>query len=373
MANVFSTATGPADAPVVVLSNSLGATFAMWDAQMPWLRRFRVIRYDNRGHGRSPVPPGPCSIDDLAADVVALLDRHGVARASFCGLSLGGMVGMRLATIAPERVERLVLCCTSAQLGPPEGWYDRARLVRSEGTAAVADAVVGRWFTEAFRSTRPDAVAAFRAMIASTTVEGYASCCEAIAAMDQLDAIAAIRAPTLVIAASDDPATPVAHGQAIVERIPGARMVVIDDAAHLANVERPGAVSTAILAHLDQAYSRGLATRRAVLGDAAVDRATAAATAATAPFQDLITRYAWGDAWSDETLDRRTRSCMTLALLVALGKPVELALHVRAALRNGLSPDEISAVIVHAGIYCGVPAANDALAVAAATLATAAD
>lgn len=237
----------------VVLSNSLGSTTEIWDRQVPALaKRYRVVRYDHRGHGESPVPRGPYTIAGLGEDVLRLLDSLGVDRASFCGLSLGGMVGIWMAAHAPDRVERLVLLCTAALL-PREPWLERARLVRAEGTAAVADTVVGRWFTPGFAARERELVSRMRAMIAATPAEGYASCCEAIAAMDLRDDLANIRAPTLVLGASDDPAIPLEHSAAIAEAIPRARLVVIPNAAHLPIVEQHAHVTRHILEHLEGA------------------------------------------------------------------------------------------------------------------------
>jgi 3-oxoadipate enol-lactonase len=203
------TVTGPEHAPALVLSNSLGSSLAMWDAQAPALaERFRLVRYDIRGHGQSPVPPAPYTIDDVGRDVVALLDHLEIDRAHLAGLSLGGMTGMWLGINAPERLDRLVLLCTSARLGPPDMWADRAELVREEGTAAVAEAGVGRWLTEPFIHDNPDVAAELQAMIAATPDEGYAACCGVIEHMDLTDQLPAIQAPTLVIAGAQDPATP---------------------------------------------------------------------------------------------------------------------------------------------------------------------
>jgi 3-oxoadipate enol-lactonase len=244
---------GPASGAPVVLSNSLGATMRMWDAQARALAGTRlVLRYDTRGHGRSPVPAPPYDLPDLGRDVIALLDQYGIERASLCGVSLGGMVSMWLAAHAPDRVDRLVLCSTSALLGPPEGWAERAALVRSAGMEAVADAVIGRWFTPGFAADRPDVVAAIRADLLATPAEGYAACCDALERMDLRPDLPAIRAPTLVIAARDDPTTPPEHAQVIAEGIPGARMVVLEWGAHLVNVETPDVVTELIAEHLGQ-------------------------------------------------------------------------------------------------------------------------
>jgi 3-oxoadipate enol-lactonase len=242
---------GPEDAPVLVLANSVGSRPAMWDAQVPALaQRFRVLRYDHRGHGASPVPPGPYAMDDLGADVLALLDALELDQVAFCGLSMGGMVGMWVASEAPERIGRLALCCTSARLGPPELWTDRAAAVRAGGMASIVEGVVDRWLTPGFAAAHPDVRARLEAMFVSNPPEGYARCCEAIAAMDLFERLGRIAAPTLVLSAEQDPATPPEHGDAIAAAIPGARHVVLPDAAHLAPVERPEAVTAAVLEHL---------------------------------------------------------------------------------------------------------------------------
>jgi 3-oxoadipate enol-lactonase len=243
---------GTADTPVVVLSNSLGSTLDMWEPQVSALsERFRVLRYDHRGHGRSSVPPGPYSIADHGRDVIELIDSLGLERVSVCGLSMGGMTGMWLAAEAPERVDRLVLACTSAHMPPPELWNERAATARGGGMEALADGAMERWFTPAFRAEHPESVARIRAQVAETPPEGYAASCEAIRDWDFRERLASIRTPTLVIAASEDPSTPPAYGEAIAEGIPGAGFALIPDSAHLANVERPEAFTGAVLAHLE--------------------------------------------------------------------------------------------------------------------------
>jgi 3-oxoadipate enol-lactonase len=242
---------GSEEAPVLVMANSLGTTLRMWDEGAPALReRFRLLRYDHRGHGGSPVPPGLYTIEDLGRDALALLDGLGIERFSWCGLSIGGMVGMWLASEAPERVEGLVLCCTSALLGPRELWDERIRVARKEGMDALVDSVVVRWFTPEFFSAHPETVEKAAAMLRGTDPEGYAGCCAAIRDMDLRDRLGQIRAPTLVISAAEDPATPPEHGELIRNSIPGAGFEVIPGASHLANIERPEAVTRAILDHL---------------------------------------------------------------------------------------------------------------------------
>jgi len=241
---------GPADAPVVVLSNSLGASRGMWDPQVPVLaERYRVISYDARGHGDSPAPPGPYTLDDLVDDVVALLDEVGAERAHLAGVSLGGMTAMRMAVREPQRVHRMALICTSASTdaGP---FRDRAAAVRRDGTAPLAAAVVSRWVTPGFAAAHPEEVARLEAMVAGADDEGYAACCEVVGAMDLRADLGSIRAATLVIGAADDPSTPPEHARAIAAGIPGARLVVLPQGAHLVNLETPDVVTALIAGHL---------------------------------------------------------------------------------------------------------------------------
>ncbi|MFF3597240.1 bifunctional 3-oxoadipate enol-lactonase/4-carboxymuconolactone decarboxylase PcaDC [Kitasatospora indigofera] len=357
---------GPDGAPALLLGPSLGTSLAVWDPQVPELaRRHRVIRYDLPGHGGTPADllPAGATVADLARLVLDLADHLGIDRFAHAGISLGGAIGTHLAVHHPERVSTLALVCSSARFGAPEDWWERARTVRDRGTGPVADTAATRWFTRAFRDTpvARDLVADHRA--ADPT--GYAACCDALAAYDLRADLHRIDAPTLVVAGRDDPATPPAHGRELADHIPGATLLEIPDAAHLAGVEKPNAVLGALLDHLGpRPAAVGERVRRAVLGDDHVDRAIARTTAFTAPFQDFITRYAWGEIWTRPGLDRRTRSCITLTALVAGGHHEELALHIRAALRGGLTPDEIGEVLLQSAVYCGVPAANAAFAVA---------
>jgi len=250
--DVHHVVTGPAEAPVVVLSNSMGADLRMWDAQVDALSEvFRVVRYDTRGHGASPVPAGPYTVDDLADDVVALLDALGVERAHFVGLSLGGMMGMRLAARNPERVDRLVLLCTGAFLEAGPAYTERAAAVRANGTGTVAEGVVGRWFTPGFLAAHPDVKTTCEEMVATTPAEGYAGCCELIAAMDLRPDLPSIVAPTLAIAGADDPATPPPYLAAIASSVQDGRLLVVPDAAHLASAQQPGTITSAIIEHLE--------------------------------------------------------------------------------------------------------------------------
>ncbi len=239
--------------PALVLCNALGTTSTLWDAQLPALEpSFEVIRSDARGHGQTPLGAGVHSVADLAGDVLALLDARGIERASFAGVSLGGNVCMWIAVNAPQRVNRLVLACTSATFGDPQGWLDRAARVRAEGTEGIADMAMGRWFTAQTRSERPALVEGFRDELCAVDDEAYAGCCEALAAWEFAGELPRVTAPTLVIAGSDDPGTPPADVQIVADAIPGARFEVIAGASHFANVDQPEPFTRLLVAHLTE-------------------------------------------------------------------------------------------------------------------------
>ncbi len=245
---------GPADAPVVTMSHSLAANLAMWEPQARALSdRYRVLRYDTRGHGQSEATDGPYTLEMLSEDAYALLGALGIERTHFVGLSLGGMLGQRLALDHPEVVESLALCDTSSRV-PPEmasNWDVRIDLARSQGMEPLVEGTLERWFTEAFRGARPDVVATVAEMIRTTAVAGYAGCCDAVKTLNLIDSISAIGAPTLVIVGADDQGTPVAASEAIRDRIPGAKLVVLEDAAHLSNLEQEAAFTAALAQFID--------------------------------------------------------------------------------------------------------------------------
>jgi 3-oxoadipate enol-lactonase len=246
---------GPPDAPVLLLGGALGTNLDVWDPLVEALaERLRVVRYDHRGHGRSPVPPGPYEIADLGGDVLALLDELGVRRAHPAGVSIGAMVAMWLGAHAAERVDRLVLICTSAHMAPASRWAQRAADVLAAGSVeAVADAVVDRWLTPPFAAEHPELRAWLRAMLAGQPPDGYAACCGAIERMDLRDDLPLITAPTLVVSGADDTAAGPEHQELIAAAIPGARHVSLPGAAHQAAVEQPAAATRLILDHLEDA------------------------------------------------------------------------------------------------------------------------
>ncbi|MGW3422717.1 bifunctional 3-oxoadipate enol-lactonase/4-carboxymuconolactone decarboxylase PcaDC [Streptomyces phaeochromogenes] len=359
-------AEGPVTAPPLLLGPSLGTSTALWDKVAPELSvTHRVVRWDLPGHGDSPaglIGPG-ATVADLAALVLALADSLGLDRFSYAGVSLGGAVGLQLAVHHPERIDRLAVICSSAHFNGSKPWEERAALVRAEGLAGLAEGANSRWFTPGF--TVPELVEDHR----TADPDAYAACCDALGAFDIRERLPEIGAPTLLVAGREDPATPPAHLREIADAVPGAALVEIPGASHLAPAQCPEAVLTALRAHFDGGAKRGMEVRRQVLGDTHVDRAQARQSEFTARFQDFISRYAWGEIWTDETLTRRERSMITLTALVAHGHYDELAMHVRAARRNGLTPEEIGAVLLQTAVYCGVPAANSAFAVAQRVLA----
>ncbi|MFF1743746.1 bifunctional 3-oxoadipate enol-lactonase/4-carboxymuconolactone decarboxylase PcaDC [Streptomyces mirabilis] len=359
-------AEGPETAPPLLLGPSLGTSHALWDKVAPELSTtHRVVRWDLPGHGGSApdlIGPG-ATVGDLAALVLGLADSLGIERFAYAGVSLGGAVGLHLAVHHPERVTSLAVICSSAHFNGSKPWEERAELVRREGLAALAENANSRWFTPGF--TVPRLIEDHR----NADPEAYAACCDALAAFDLRDRLPEISVPTLLIAGRQDPATPPAHLREIADAVAGATLVELPGASHLAPAQCPAAVLTALRAHFGGGAERGMEVRREVLGDAHVDRAQARQTAFTARFQDFISRYAWGEIWTDPTLSRRERSMITLTALVAHGHYDELAMHVRAARRNGLTPEEIGAVLLQTAVYCGVPAANSAFATAQRVLA----
>jgi 3-oxoadipate enol-lactonase/4-carboxymuconolactone decarboxylase len=359
-------AEGPASAPPLLLGPSLGTSTRLWDKVAPELSiTHRVIRWDLPGHGGSPadlIAPG-ATVGDLAVLVLALADRLGIGRFAYAGVSLGGAVGLHLAAHHPERISSLAVICSSAHFNGSRPWQERADLVRREGLAGLAETADARWFTPGF--TVPALVDDHR----TADPAAYAACCDALASFDIREDLPGISAPTLLVAGRQDPATPPAHLREIADVVPGSSLTEIPGASHLAPAERPEAVLAALRGHFDGYARRGMEVRRQVLGDAHVDRAQARQTPFTARFQDFISRYAWGEIWTDPTLSHRERSMITLTALIAHGHYDELAMHLRAARRNGLTPEEIGAVLLQSAVYCGVPAANSAFATAQRVLA----
>lgn len=369
--HLFYDLAGPDGAPVVLFSNSLGATAEMWDAQARALAgRCRVLRYDTRGHGRSQTT-GPVRLETLTRDVIGLMDALSISSAHIVGLSMGGLTAQSLGIHYPTRVRSLVLMATAAHLPPAENWHLRAKTVREEGLGAIVDGAMTRWFTQGADTQCPERKNFSRQRFLSSDAEGYALCCEALAHADLRAELERIKAPTLVMAAEGDPVTTVAMGLDLAAGISGARFEPISDAAHLFAVEQPDQVNRHLLAWLEHngalvepdetfLFEQGLANRKAVLGIDHVQRSFNQGNAFTRPWHEFITRMAWGEAWGNPDLAWKLRSVSTLSMMVALHREEEFKLHLRPAVKNGLSVKELRAMLLHCSIYAGVPAANAA-------------
>jgi 3-oxoadipate enol-lactonase / 4-carboxymuconolactone decarboxylase len=389
---------GPEDKrkPLLVLGPSLGTSVtALWRGCVDALADdFHVVGWDLPGHGASPATTGSAmDFAELAVAVLGLVDGVQEARGehsgpfAFAGDSAGGAAGLQLLVDAPERVLAAVILCSSAAFGVMPGWLDRAAAARASGTSSLIPLSLERWFPDGFADREPERVSMLLHSLQETDDESYAQVCEALGRFDVRDRLSGITAPVLAVAGSEDVATPVAQLEEIAARVPESRLVVLDGVAHLAPAEAPAMVSKLLTQHLaslddgttgirsvnmskshDALYDNGMAVRRQVLGDDHVDRATAAATDLTRDFQELITRYAWGSIWTRPGLDRRSRSMITLTALIARGHHDELAMHLRAARRNGLTDAEIKEVLLQSAIYCGVPDANTAFRIAQTVL-----
>jgi 3-oxoadipate enol-lactonase / 4-carboxymuconolactone decarboxylase len=351
--------------PVLVLSHSISTDHAMWDLQVAdLLPHFRILRYDTRGHGASDTTAGEYSVEMLGKDVLALTDALEISQFAFCGLSLGGAIGQWVAAHAPERVTHLVLANTSPQFVPRSNWETRIATVLKGGMPAVVDLAMQRFFSPETLAKQNPNVASTRSVFLGTDPVGYLGCCAALRDMNHADLLKQIKAPTLVIAGDRDVSTPWSgHGERLVNEIPGAEALHLP-AAHLSNIERPHSFSTALLEFVLPKHGNidplqaGFKERRAVLGDAHVDKAIAATTDFTREFQELITRYAWGTIWSRPELDRRTRRLLVLAMTASLGRWEEFALHLRAGLASDLELCDLKGVLLQTAVYAGVPAAN---------------
>ena len=364
--HLFYRLEGDEGRPVVILSHSIGVDHSMWALQAAdLLPHFQILRYDTRGHGASDAPRGEYSMELLGRDVLALADALGISKFAFCGLSLGGAIGQWIAANAPDRITHLVLANTSAQFGPRSNWESRIQAVSAGGMAAIVDMAMQRFFSAETLAQKSPHAASVRRILLGTDPIGYVGCCAALRDTDHTPLLHKIKTPTLVIVGDKDVSTPWAgHGEILAGRIPGAQSVALP-AAHLSNLERPRSFSAALLDFLLPAaekhtdpWEQGYEVRRAVLGDAHVERAAAATNDFNRDFQTLITRYAWGSIWTRPGLDRRTRRLLTLAMMLALGRWEEFAMHVRSGLMHELEPCDLKEVLLQAAIYAGVPVAN---------------
>jgi 3-oxoadipate enol-lactonase/4-carboxymuconolactone decarboxylase len=354
--------------PVVMLSHSLGQDHSMWDPQAADLgNHFRVLRYDIRGHGASDVTPGDYSVELLGRDALGIAAALGIEQFAFCGLSLGGMIGQWLALNAPEKISALVLANTSPR-PDAKGMETRRKTVLDAGITTVEETVMGRFFSPRMLAANPPVVAGSRRVLRATDPVGYAGACAAVRDTDMTAQLDGIKTPTLVISGELDVSLPwKGHSEVLASSIREPRIVHLKT-AHLSNLERPRSFSAALHAFLprDPADLResGMRVRRAVLGDAHVDKSLVS-TLSTPEFQDFITRFAWGSIWTRPGLDVRTRRLLVLSITAAMGRWEEFRLHVRTGLVHELEWCDLEEVLLQAAVYAGVPAGNTGLHAAA--------
>ncbi|GAB3246111.1 bifunctional 3-oxoadipate enol-lactonase/4-carboxymuconolactone decarboxylase PcaDC [Nocardioides dilutus] len=374
-----------AELPLLVLGPSLGtsATTLWTEAAAGLTDHFDVLAWDLPGHGHNrSVPDEPITMADLAAGVLTVVDEVQAQRGgpdhrpgapfAYAGVSVGGCVGLQLLLDAPQRVGSAVLLCTGARIGDESVWADRIGQVQASGTSALVGSAAGRWFAPGFADRDPGTVSGLLHALQDADDLGYVRVCEALAGFDVRDRLGEIDVPLLAVAGADDPVTTVAHLEAIATGVRRGALVELADTSHLAPAERPEDVAALIRRHVlgsddpdaAEEISPGMKVRREVLGDEHVDRAIAGTTEFTRDFQELITDYAWGGIWTRPGLDRRSRSIITLTALIARGHHEELAMHLRAAVRNGLTHDEIKEILLQTAVYCGVPDANTAFRIA---------
>ncbi|MCU0337481.1 MAG: 3-oxoadipate enol-lactonase [Sediminibacterium sp.] len=359
--------TGTPNSPVLILSNSLGSEMMMWDELIPYLLPyFRILQYDTRGHGGSPLSPnGGTTIAELGEDVITLMDELNIETAYYCGLSMGGLIGQYLGINHPNRFKKIVLSNTGAKIGNDERWNGRIETIAKNGMQAIVDDTMERWFTEDFRKQNPERVAQTHAMFLRSDVQGYSNCCCAIRDADFRNQLQNLQVETLVITGDEDPVTNVEQAEFLVANIPNATLKVLH-ARHLAATELPQEFAEELVTFFIAPPSgargaRGMHVRRTVLGNDHVDRANSKINSFNADFQSFITNYAWGEVWTRPNLSKHDRSLITMAMLIALNRQTEFKMHVKAAFNNGVTVEEIKEVIMQSALYCGLPAANDAI------------
>lgn len=354
---------GTPNSPVLMFSNSLGADLTMWDELVPYLLPyFRVLQYDTRGHGQSELTDGPYTMEQLGHDVIDLLDTLKIDKVYFCGLSMGGLIGQYLGINHPNRLHKLIISNTDAKIGTVERWNDRIETINEQGMQAIVDATMEKWFTESYHQTHTSRVAEMKKIFLANRPEGYTACCAAIGNADFRADIKQIQPETLIITGDEDAVTNVAKAENMQKEIAGAELKVFH-ARHLPSTELPAYYAETLINFIvgEDTFDRGMHVRRTVLGDAHVDRANGNKNEFNTDFQEFISHYAWGEIWTRPGLPKHSRSLITLAMLIPLNKKAEFKMHVKAAFNNGVTKDEIKEVILQSGIYCGLPAANDAM------------
>ena len=355
----------------LVLIHSLGTDLRLWDDLIPRLdSTLRLVRFDLRGHGLSTDPVGELTLADFSADLAALLDHLEIDKAIILGISIGGLIALDFALRNQARVSSLILADTAARIGTPELWQTRMEALRAHGMAHLADSILSRWFAADFAARCPTQFQGLRTLFTRNSVAGYTAACAALRDGDLRAEVPQIMVPSLVLCGAQDAATPPDVVQELAQSLPNAHFDVLAGAGHTPPIEQPQIMADQINAFLrahqtvGSVYEQGMKIRREVLGDTHVDQAEVNKTSFDADFQRFITETAWGMVWARPGLDRRTRHLLTLALLAALGKEHEFAMHVRASRNTGVTMDEIKELLLQVAVYAGVPAANSAIAAA---------
>lgn len=354
---------GTPNSPVLVFSNSLGANINMWDELIPFLLPyFQVLQYDTRGLGGSEITAEPYTIELLGQDVIDLLDQLKIEKAYFCGLSMGGLIGQWLGIHHPERFSKIILANTAAKIGDAEAWDSRMESIKNSGMKAIVAATMERWFTEDFRANNPKRVAETKAIFLSSDILGYSNCCAAVRDADFRADLDKITSKVLVITGDEDAVTNVEHAEFLVQHIPDATLKILP-ARHLSAMELAAQFASLLIQFIvgNTTFEKGMHVRRTVLGVPHVDKATNNINEFNGEFQEFISNYAWGEIWTRPGLSKHNRSLITIAMLIALNRKAELQMHIRAAFNNGVTKNEIKEVIMQSALYCGLPAANEAI------------
>jgi 3-oxoadipate enol-lactonase / 4-carboxymuconolactone decarboxylase len=347
-----------------IFINSLGTDFRIWDGVVADLKHYgNILRFDKQGHGLSSLSDNTTLIEHYVQDVLGLMDALGIEKAVIIGLSIGGIIGQYLAIHHANRLEKLILSNTAPKIGTDDTWNARINKVKTEGIGSITEGVMKVWFSDTFHQTRPDALQGYKTLLALSNTEGYIRACNAIRQNDLSAQIQEIKTPTLCFAGTNDGSTPPDLVKAMADKIPNAGYILIEGVGHIPCVEVPKTIFEHIYnftfyQNAKTLYEKGMITRRAVLGNAHVDRAEANKTDFDTDFQEYITNSAWGAVWSRPTLTRRERSMITIAVLATLGHHEEVEMHLRATKNTGAMLEDIKEVLLHIGVYAGVPVSN---------------
>ncbi len=361
------------DTPVFLFINSLGTDLRIWDGVVKELKQHgSTLRYDKMGHGLSEVSERSYEIADYAEDIINLLNALDVDKVILTGLSIGGVIAQYVAIHYPEMIEKLIVSNSAPKVGTFESWETRIGKVNAGGVSSIADDILKVWFSKSFHANRQPELAGYRAMLCNTNTAGYIKACRALQDNDLTDQVQLIRSPSLLIAGSEDGSVPTEMVRDTAKKIPGAEFIEIDGVGHIPCAEQPLTVATLLLRFVNNnspgtprsLYDTGMKTRRSVLGDEYVDIAETNKTDFDKDFQEYITNSAWGAIWSRPGLTKRERSMITIAILAALKLDNELALHIKATRNTGASPNDVKEVLMHTGVYAGVPVTNSAMKIA---------